>query len=97
MTCYARLDGTDLVLQCHIQPGAKRSELAGEQGERLKIRLQAPPVEGKANKALIDFLADVLQISKKMLEIKGGETGRNKHILVRGIAESAARARLGLY
>ena len=85
-----------VILTVKVVPRASKNEITGILGDTLKIRLQAPPVEGKANKALIDFLADVLQISKKMLEIKGGETGRNKHILVRGIAESVVRARLGL-
>ena len=85
-----------VILAVKVVPRASKNEITGILGDTLKIRLQAPPVEGKANKALIDFLADVLQISKKMLEIKGGETGRNKHILVRGIAESVVRARLGL-
>ena len=85
-----------VLLSIRVVPRASKNEVSGVLGDALKIRLQAPPVEGKANKALIDFLADVLQISKKLLEIKGGETGRNKHILVRGITEPAARARLGL-
>ncbi|TDQ37042.1 DUF167 family protein [Thiopseudomonas denitrificans] len=82
MTSYARLDGTDLVLQCHIQPGAKRSELAGEHGERLKIRLQAPPVDGKANAELVRFLSKLFAVPRNAITIESGELSRQKRVRI---------------
>ncbi len=54
---YYRWDGEDLILDCHLQPKASSDEFAGLHGDRLKIRLTAPPVEGKANAHLMAFLA----------------------------------------
>ena len=57
-----RREGLSLTL--HIQPGARKTEVAGPHGDALKIRLAAPPVDGKANAALIEFLADRLGVAK---------------------------------
>ena len=83
-----------VLLIVKVVPRASKNEIAGLLGNALKIRLQAPPVEGKANKALVEFLADEMNVPKKQIEIRGGETGRNKQILVRGITEAEAKARL---
>lgn len=83
MDSYARLDGDDLILLCHIQPGAKRSELAGEHGDRLKIRLQAPPVDGKANTALIRFLSELFAVPRNAIEIESGDLSRQKRVRIR--------------
>jgi uncharacterized protein (TIGR00251 family) len=80
---YARLDDGDLVLHCHIQPGAKRSELAGEHGERLKIRLQAPPVDGKANTELVRFLGKLFGVPRSAIQIESGELSRQKRVRIR--------------
>lgn len=82
MSSYARLDGNDLVLQCHIQPGAKRSELAGEHGDRLKIRLQAPPVDGKANTELVRFLSKLFAVPRNAVQIESGELSRQKRVRI---------------
>ena len=82
MDNYARLDGDDLVLLCHIQPGAKRSERAGEHGGRLKIRLQAPPVDGKANSELIRFLAGLFGVGRNAVCIENGELSRQKRVRI---------------
>ena len=71
-------------LTLHIQPGAKKTELAGLYGEALKIRLAAPPVDGKANKALCDFLATVFRVPVRQIEILAGDASRQKRVLVRG-------------
>ena len=68
--------GTTLTL--HIQPGAKKTEVAGEHGDALKIRLAAPPVDGKANAALIAFVADRLGVAKSAVSLKSGQTSRRK-------------------
>lgn len=71
------------MLQCHIQPGAKRSELAGEHGDRLKIRLQAPPVDGKANAELVRFLSKLFAVPRHAVQIESGDLSRQKRVRIR--------------
>lgn len=78
MADWLRESGGRTTLTLHIQPGAKKSEVAGVHGDALKIRLAAPPVDGKANAALIDFLAARLGLSKSQLSLKSGQTSRRK-------------------
>lgn len=75
--------GEDLVLDCHLQPGAKRAEFAGQHGERLKIRISAPPVDGKANYALIRFLADAFAVSRQQVSLLSGQSSRQKRVLIK--------------
>ncbi|NLD01240.1 MAG: YggU family protein [Gammaproteobacteria bacterium] len=82
MTQYVHWDGDDLVLFCHLQPGAKRSEFAGEHGERIKIRLNAPPVDGKANTQLITFLSKAFAVPKHAVQIESGELSRQKRVRI---------------
>ena len=65
-------------LTLHIQPGAKKTEVAGVHGDALKIRLAAPPVDGRANAALIAFVADRLGLAKSAVSLKSGQTSRRK-------------------
>jgi len=65
-------------LTLHIQPGAKKTEVAGLYGDALKIRLAAPPVDGKANAALLAFVADRLGLAKSAVVLKSGQTSRRK-------------------
>lgn len=74
--------GEDLLLDCHLQPGAKRAEFAGQHGERLKIRISAPPVDGKANDALIRFLADAFDVSRQQVSLLSGQSSRQKRLLI---------------
>ena len=67
-----------------MQPGAKRTAVAGLHGERLKIRLAARAVDGAANRALLEFLADALGAPRRGLAIEAGETSRQKRISVLG-------------
>lgn len=86
-----------VVLTLHIQPGAKKTEIVGLHGAALKIRLAAPPVDGKANAALLAFLAERLGMAKSMLELVGGETSRAKRVKVGAgdtVDAAAIRARL---
>lgn len=71
--------------QVRVVPRASKSEIVGVEGDALKIRLQAPPVEGKANEALVKFLAERLAVSKSQIEILSGHTGRTKVVRVRGV------------
>ncbi len=67
-------------------PRARRDEIVGVEGDALKVRLTAPPVEGKANEALIKFLANKLGVRRADVEILHGETGRHKLVRVRGLS-----------
>ena len=73
-----------ITLTLHIQPGAKKTEFAGLHGDALKIRLAAPPVDGKANEALIKFIAETLRLPKSAVNLKSGQTSRRKVLEVCG-------------
>ena len=73
-----------ITLTLHIQPGAKKTEFAGRHGDALKIRLAAPPVDGKANEALIKFVADTLKLPKSAVALKSGQSSRHKVLEVIG-------------
>lgn len=77
-----RYEGDDLVLFCHLQPGARKTELAGLYGGRLKIRINAPPVEGKANTQLIQFLSHLFALPRRQVVIESGELGRQKRVRI---------------
>ena len=77
-----------ITLTLHIQPGAKKTEFAGLHGDALKIRLAAPPVDGKANDALIKFVAETLKLPKSAVNLKSGQTSRRKVLEVSGAEAS---------
>lgn len=79
---------SDVLIDVHAHPGAKRSAIVGEHGGRLKIAIASPPVDGKANSALIAFLAKTLSVSKSTIEIVNGETSRQKRFLIKQMTES---------
>ncbi len=81
MPCY-RWDGADLVLQLAIQPRAREDAFAGMVGERLKVRLTAPAIEGRANDALIAFLAENFGVPRRQVRLEQGETGRQKRVRI---------------
>ncbi len=78
--------------QVRVVPRANKSEIVGVEGDALKVRLKAPPVEGKANDALVKFLAERLAVSKSQIEILSGHTSRTKVVRVRGIQASRLQA-----
>ena len=78
-----------ITLTLHIQPGAKKTETAGLHGDALKIRLAAPPVDGKANEALIKFIAEALKLPKSAVNLKSGQTSRRKVLEVQGATTEA--------
>jgi uncharacterized protein len=73
------------ILALHCQPGAKKTEIHGEHDGRLKIRLAAPPVEGKANDALIAWLSKILKINRSHIELLAGDLSRLKRVKVSGV------------
>ncbi len=78
-----------------VLPRSRRDEVVGLHGDALKIRLTAPPVRGKANRALQEFLAQRLGVSPSDVEILTGHTSRQKRVRVRGVSADAIRALLG--
>ena len=83
------------VIRAKVVPRAGKDGLRGVENGFLRIRLHAPPVEGKANAALCGFLAETLGIPKRDIILLGGETGRHKRVLLRGVSPALAARRLG--
>ncbi len=77
-----------------VQPRSRCNEIAGLHGDALKIRLTAPPIEGKANQALQKFLARQLRVPASAIEILTGHTSRQKQVHVAGVPAEAIRALL---
>ena len=77
MSSHFQWADQDLILVCHLQPNASKSEFAGLHGEALKVRIQAPPLDGKANTELIKFLAKQFGVSKSAISIISGELNRH--------------------
>ena len=78
-----------------VQPRAKRNAVIGEVGEAVKIALTAPPVEGRANDACVEFLAELFGVARTAVSIISGATSRNKVVRVAGVTPSQVEDRLG--
>ncbi len=74
-----------IIFTVHVQPRASKNEICGIQGEELKLRLTAPPVEDAANKLCIEFIARLLGVAKSKVSIKSGAKSRHKTIKVTGV------------
>lgn len=94
MADWLQAQGEGAVLTLHIQPGAKKTEVAGIHGDALKIRLAAPPVDGKANEALLAFVAQSLSLAKRNVVLLSGQTSRSKRVGVSGLAVEQIRGLL---
>ncbi|MFI5208224.1 MAG: DUF167 domain-containing protein [Gemmatimonadales bacterium] len=81
-------------LVVHVQPRAKKSEVAGRHGDAIKVRLQAPPVDGAANEELVRFLAESLGIARRSVTIVGGHTSRRKTVEIEGLGAEDLAQRL---
>ena len=90
---WYRYDATArrIILSLHVQPGARRSAIAGLHGGALKIKVAAPAVDNKANAALIDFLGETLGVPKSAVALRHGATGRRKVVEITGGPELVAR------
>jgi uncharacterized protein len=82
MSAWYRLHDGEITLTLHVQPGAKRSEIVGLHGNALKIKLAAPPVEGRANEALLKFIAELFDVPLRNVELKQGEQSRRKVVVI---------------
>ncbi|MCK5071520.1 MAG: YggU family protein [Desulfocapsa sp.] len=83
-----------LLLRIYVQPRASRNKFVGMYGDAMKLSITAPPVDGKANAAVISFLASFLKLKKKNIEIRSGLQSRNKTILIDGLSEEKIRAKI---
>jgi uncharacterized protein len=79
-----------------IHPRAKKNAITGEVGDALKVTLTAPPVDGKANTACIEFFAKLLNVPRSSVTIASGQNSRNKVIRISGVTAQQVRDRLGL-
>lgn len=87
MEFLEKIDDSTWIMKVLVQPGARTNEVAGEHGGRIRIRIQSPPVDGRANKFLCVFLAGILGIKKNQLFIDKGLTSREKRVIVSGVDE----------
>ena len=81
-----------VVLNVRAQPRSSRSGVDGVVGDALKVRIRSAPVDGKANKELVETLADAFSLPKSRVSFAGGETSKNKRILLAGLGAAELRA-----
>ena len=84
MADWYRRNADVTTITLHVQPGAKRSEIAGLHGDALKIRLAAPPVEGRANEALLKYIAQLFGVPLRQVELRQGGQSRHKVVAIEG-------------
>ena len=81
-------------ISLRVQPGASKNEVLGLANSIWKIRIAAPPVEGKANKELIEYLSEILDIAKSRIRVVKGEKGRDKVVSISGLTADEIAVRL---
>jgi uncharacterized protein len=87
---------TGVSIRVYVAPRASANKVVGEHNGALKVALTAPPVDGAANKALVEFLAKALGVSRAAVRLASGETSRNKVVQVAGISARKALVKLGM-
>jgi len=85
---------TEALIRVKVTPRSSKNQVAGKEKDFYRVKLTDPPVEGRANKALIALLAEKLGVPKRSIEITGGKTSRTKTVRVHGVSEAAARQAL---
>ncbi len=88
-------DAPSCDLKIKVVPNASKSAVVGWMGDTLKVRIQAVPEDGKANKALLEFFAKQLKLPKRSVELLAGDTSREKRVRIHGLSEEALLAELG--
>ena len=91
MKCLTSLQNNKLALRVYVQPRASRNRVAGMHGSALKICVTAPPVENKANAAVIHLIAGLFNVPKSTVSIKSGRQGRNKNVILTSLALGEAQ------
>lgn len=82
MSKWYREEENTIILNVYVQPGAKRTEVVGFHGDSLKIRLASPPIDGRANKALLKYIGKLFNVAARHVELKRGDKSRHKIIAV---------------
>jgi uncharacterized protein (TIGR00251 family) len=90
-----QLDG-DVTFAVKVHPRAKKNSITGELGDLLKLSLTAPPIDGRANEACIEFFAKLLKVPRSSVTIASGQTSRQKVIRVRALSAEEVRKRIGM-
>lgn len=85
-----------VLLQVRVQPSAKRSTVLGVHGGALRVAVAAPPVDGKANAALVEFLRELLRVKRSQVSIHSGEKSRDKTVLITGVKADDIRNRTAM-
>ncbi len=83
-----------VIIRVYVTPRSSVHKVVGEHNGSLKVALTAPPVDGAANRALVEFLAKILGVPKAAVTLVSGETSRNKSVAVSGISAAEAKQRL---
>ena len=92
---YCRPAESGAVFKVHLTPRASSEGLGGVHGDALKVRVKAPPVDGRANEALLKLLAKSLKVKNKSLDLVSGQTSRTKMVVVEGLTPEEVTSRLG--
>jgi uncharacterized protein (TIGR00251 family) len=92
---WLRADADGVSIQVHLQPGARRTAVCGEHGGRLKIAVAAPPLQGRANDALIEWVARRLALPRRQVRLVAGEHSRDKTLRADGASAIIALRALG--
>lgn len=82
------------ILAVRAQPGARKAGVLGEHAGALKVAVLAPPEDGRANKALVEFLRDALNLKRSQVELLNGKASRDKQFLIRGLTKTAMELRV---
>lgn len=91
MALFIKEDNGAVIFKVRVQPRAAKNQVSGLLDDAVKIRLTAPPVDGEANKALLEFVAKLFKVPKSNVELVSGHTGRNKMIRVEKVALGQAQ------
>ncbi len=81
-------------ISLHVLPNAPKSQIIGEHNGALKIKIKAPPVDGKANEAIVEFFSRLLKVSKSSIEILKGDKSKAKKILIHGLTVEVVQSHL---
>ena len=91
MKCLTALQDKKCLLNVYVQPRASKNRVAGMYNNSVKICVTAPPLENRANEAVIQFVAGLFNLPKSAVSIKSGKQGRNKKVLINNLSHDAAR------
>ncbi|MFQ6045699.1 MAG: DUF167 domain-containing protein [Gemmatimonadales bacterium] len=84
------------ILAVQVQPRARRTEIVGWHGDAIKVRVAAPPVDDRANRILVRFIAERLGLERSAVYIRSGRNSRRKYVVVHGLARAVVLGKLGL-